>query len=365
MDTARRITPTNTESYRPKDKPVILDLAKEQMFVGFPDELLVEQINDFCSIVDKPEIKIVGVRIELTPNSGDDAIRSVVRLIKDGTCKLLEDLLKPKHPGEYIAAVSRLKSGIEFTYVIGIEVDSFDSLPDFLPPNTVTLTCPAARYGKVSRNAAGRNNITSNPKQSLCYLASSEFRNKTGLCYDITSMPFRLFDSSGDMTAAYEPVKAPKTEEEKFEQVGWEIVMLPELKVIGCFGENDSCMWNLFNIENTIDWKAAGCLDERQYYSFGCHNADGQSGSIFGRLVSDFDQIPALLINAVMPSGLWVRFYQKQINNDDPSIIFEGAKDLFFRKHPEFVEDYSCRGGLYIAQFEQGATFSFPIKHIE
>lgn len=351
------------EDYKPKDKPVIMSMAEEMKKKGVPDEIVVEQINEFCSIVDRPEMNIVGIQIPMNPYSGFDAISIVKKVIKDGTCQLLEDLLHPNHKGRYVAAVSQVKTGIDFTYVIGVEVESFDNLPKYLPPDTITLTCPAARYGKVRRDPKNKEDRHSAAKQAICYLSSQEFRNTSGLSYDVYAMPFRVFDTCGELLAAYEPVKKPNSEEEKYDQIGCEIVMLPEIKVIGCTGENGSCMWNLFDIENDIDWKKAGSLNEYQYYSFTTKDKEGNDTSIFGRMVGDFNHVPECLWQAVMPSGLWVKFYQKQINNDDPSIIFEGAKDvLLSQKFPDYEEDYSIRSGLYVAQYEQGACYYFPIR---
>ncbi len=352
-----------TKDYRPKDKPLIMSMAEEMKEKGVPDEIVVEEINEFCSIVDRPEMNIVGIQIPMNPYSGFDAVSVVKKVISDGTCKLLEDLLHPNKKERYVAAVSQVRTGIDFTYVIGVEVENFENLPKYLPPDTVTLTCPAARYGKVRRDPADKEDRHTAAKQAICYLSSQEFRNTSGLSYDVYAMPFRVFDPCGELLAAYEPVKKPNSEEEKFEQVGCEIVMLPEIKVIGCTGENDSCMWNLFGIENDIDWKTAGSLNDYQYYSFATKDKEGNNTSIFGRIVGDFNHVPECLEQAVMPSGLWVKFYQKQINNDDPSIIFEGAKDvLFTREFPEYEEDYSIRSGLYVAQYEQGACFYFPIR---
>lgn len=353
----------NKDGYRPKDKPVILCMAEKMKERRIAEETIIEQVNEYSSIVDRPEMKIVGIKVRMNPYSGFDAISIVKKIIKEGTCKLLEELVNPIKKGQYMAVVSEVNTGIEFTYVIGVEVENFDHLPEYLPPDTVKLTCPPARYGKVVRDPSNKEDKHVAPKQAICYLSSSEFRNLTGLAYDTASMPLRVFDADSEMIAAYEPMKKPENEEEKFKQVGWEIVMLPELKVIGCTGENGACMWNLFDIENTIDWQAAGCLNEYQYYSFAFKDNEGKNCDIFGRLVSSFNHVPANLTKAIMPSGLWVKFYQKQINNDDSSIFFEGAKDvLFFQKHPDFEEDYSSRSGLYVAQYEQGACFYFPIK---
>lgn len=359
----KKIPAQNTEGYCPKDKPVIISLAEEMRNRKGYEEILVEQINEECSIVDRSQIKVVGIQVMMTPSSDLDAISMVKKYIKDGTCKLLEDLLCVVKKGKYIAVASEIKSGIEFMYTIGVEVESFENLPEFLPPNTVKLVCPPARYGKVVRNPENNEDKYAAPKQAICYLSSAEFRNATDYVYDVKSMPFREFDEKGELITAYEPVIQTKNEEDKFQQVGHEVVMLPELKVAGCAGDNG--MWDMFGIENDIDWKNAGCLNEHQYYSFAFVDGNGNKSNIFGRLVSDFENTPANLERGVMPTGLWVKFYQKQINNDDPSIFFEGVKELFFKNHPNLQEDYSTRSGLYIAQYEQGASFYFPVKREE
>lgn len=350
------------EDYTPKTTPKIVEFTKAAT-ATLPKEIVIQQLNDYSSIVDRSEMKLVGIKVSVTPDSPYDAIQTVEQYIKDGTCHLLEEIVSGTSVGQYIAAVSEVKTGIDFTYIIGVEVDSFDNLPLDLPPNTCTLTCPASRYAKIDRSNPIENTPTSNAKQSICYLTSSDFRENTGYCFDGTAMSFRIFNQEGTMTSAYEPVKAMTNPMDKFEQVGWEVVMLPAIRVIGCVGDGISAMLNLFDIENKIDWTAAGCLNPHCYYSFRVKIND-KDETIFGYHVCDFSHVPEGCTTAEMASGLWVRFYQKQINNDDTSLLFEGVKEQFFQEHPEFVEDYSCRQCLYRAQYEQGATYSFPIRRI-
>ena len=357
-----QIPENQTEDYSPKLTPKIVEFTQAAN-AKLPKEILIQQINEYSSIVDHDEIHLVGIKVKVNPDSPYDAIQTVQQLIADGTCQLLDELVSTQDPGQYIAAVSEVKSGIDFTYVIGVEVDSFENLPLDLPPNACTITCPAARYAKIDRSNPLEDQPTGNPKQSICYLTSSSFRDTTGYCYDVTSMPFRCFNAEGTMTAAYEPVKKIIQPSDKFEQVGWEIIMLPEIKVVGCIGDGFLGMMNLFEIENEIDWSHVGCLNPHSYYSFAT-KVNEKSETIFGYHVRDFKNVPEECVAATMPSGLWVRFYQKQINNDDTSLLFEGIKEQFFQEHPEFTEDYTCRSGLYIAQYEQGASFSFPIKRV-
>jgi hypothetical protein len=53
-----------------------------------------------------------------------------------------------------------------------------------------------------------------------------------------------------------------------------------------------------------------------------------------------------------------------QINNDNPTIFYEGARDvLFFNKHPEYELDYSDGFyDLFLSQYEQGSNVYFPIR---
>lgn len=362
-DLAKKPSQTRHESYRPK-KPEILNMAEEVMDKVQNDmEILVSTVDDYCSIVDRKEIRIVGIKVEVNPYVDLNATKIVEKIIKEGTCGLLESIVGNKNKGHYVAAASNIKTGVEFTYVIGVEVDSFEDLPSVLPSNTVTFTVPAARYAKEVRVLGSDDQRHSNSLQAICYLGSRQFRRASGYTYDKRSVPFRVFDSMSELVLAYEPVKIPVNDEEKFEQVNYEVVVLPELKVAGMSGNNGGeAMMSLFGVWNNVDWKTAGCLNMKQLYSFRFTDKDGNKKEIFGRVMADLNNVPKPLCSAVVESGLWVKFSQMQINNDDPSIYFEGCKEvLFFNKHPEYVED-NTRSMLYVAQFEQGACCYFPIK---
>lgn len=358
MNPAKKIISEHIpESYSPKKKPEILNVAEQMRKGNLPDETLVQAVDDNCSIVDRAEMKVVGIKVKYTPDSAGDMINTAQKYIKNGSCEVLENMIGNKHPGNYVAVMTDVKTGIDFTYIIGVEVADLAPLPDALPPDTVAFTCPAGRYGKRAKKE------DENAKNTVSSFSYSDFRKGSGYVYDKNSQPFQIFDSSGELLVAYEPLKIPADEEEKYDSIGWEIVTLPGIKAIGCTGEGMKCMFDLFEIENSIDWEKSGALNMQQYVSFGMKTETGKT-SFMGRQVCDLKHLPAELTAIDRPGRLYVRFYQMQINNDNPSIFYEGAKDvLFFNKHPEYELDYSDGFyDLFISQYEQGATVYFPIK---
>jgi hypothetical protein len=358
MSTAKKVTaPYNPESYSPKQKPEILNLAGHMRKTSIPDEILVESIDDYCSIVDRAAMKIVGIKVIYTPNSSSDIIKTAGKYIKDGTCELLEDMVGNMDPGKYVAVMTDVKTGIDFTYIVGVAVKDADNLPEALPPDTVTFICPAGRYGKRMKKEE------ESAKNTLSSFSYTDFRTGSGYVYDKRSHPYQFFDSNGELLVAYEPVKIPADNEEKYDSVGWEIVALPGIKAVGCTGEGLQCMFDLFEIENSIDWQKAGAVNMQQYVSFGLETVNGTT-SFMGRQVYDLDHVPDKLTAINRPGRLYVRFYQMQINNDNPTIFYEGARDvLFFNKHPEYELDYSDGFyDLFLSQYEQGSNVYFPIR---
>ena len=326
------------------------------------NEKIVKKVDDYCSIVERPEMKVVGVKVDVTPNVDMNAAKIVEKSIKEGTCRLLADLIDGCEKDRYIAAATNVKTGIDFTYIIGVIVESFDNLPQILPPDTVTLVIPAACYAKEVRVFDSEDQRHSCSLQAICYLSSSQFRNDSGYVYDKKGIPFRIFNHDAELTLAYEPVKIPQNEDEKYDSVHCEVVALPELKVGGMTGDSGwEAMINLFDVEEDIDWKANGCLNMKQLYNFRFTDQDGNEKEIFGRIFDSIDHLPEPLTGAVLKSDIWVKFSQMQINNDDPSIFYECKEKVFFEKHPEYIED-NTRVMLYVAQFEQGCCCYFPIK---
>ena len=149
MDALKKVKQEqNPESYSPKNKPVILNMVEEIKNMNLSNEKLIQQVNDFCSVVDRNETKVVGVKVVCLPLSFLNSIDIAKRSILDGTCALLEKMVGNKNPGQYIAVMTEMKTGIDFTYVIGVEVEDNNNLPSYLPPDTAVFTVPAGRFGK-------------------------------------------------------------------------------------------------------------------------------------------------------------------------------------------------------------------------
>ena len=351
-------------AYQPKSRPDIIDMAQRMHTIQ--TETPVLSVNDLCAIVDRPRMHIVGVQVEHTPQSEYDAVRLPQQLIADGTCALLERLAGNVSPGKYVAAMADVKSGNEFTYIIGVEVADFDHLPDHLPRNTVTLVCPEGRYAKQDKLPDG------NAKQSMCRLSDMNLYKECGYAYDPRTAPYYFFDAQGELLSCYEPVRQPGNDQERYASVGWEIVTLPDLYALGCTGEGIDCMFALFGIENEIDWQAAGCTNMHQYLSWGFQKPNSQSISFMGRRVTADAQIPAGSPAALVPKkregGLYVRFWQQQIDNDNAWLMWDGAMDAcFFQQHPEWERNYQPEDGFDLMehQYEQGTSVYVPIKRKE
>ncbi|MDF2686089.1 MAG: hypothetical protein K0S55_1270, partial [Clostridia bacterium] len=192
----------------------------------------------------------------------------------------------------------------------------------------------------------------------------SDFRNGTGYVYNSEAQPFQYYNSDGKLLYAYEPVKIPKNDDEKFDSVSYEIVTLPDIRFIAKSGENGSCMWNFFEVEKEVDKLNCVKYYQKSFIACGGINIDGVKSEYFGRRVMSFNEECEGYEKVVYPSRLFVKMSQKQTNNDNPGVFYEGARDVvFFSKHPEYELDYSHGyGDLFIFQYEQGVSVYFPIK---
>lgn len=354
-DSIEKFGQTQEESYKPK-MPEILTMAKKAEGMTHT-EILVKQLNDDFSIVECKEKHIVGIRLVCPPLARLTSINIVKRCILEGTCELLEKLVGNKHPGRYIAMMCDIRTGVDFTYIIGVEVDEGTKLPDVLPPDTVTFTIPEATFAKRRKKS---DESANNALSSFSY---SDFRKDMNYVYSDSSYPFSYYDSNAEMLDTYQPVKQPESDAEKYDSVSYEIVTLPDIKIIAKSGDNGECMWKFFEVMGTAEKTESAKLHAGNLVAFGGKNTKGEQGSYFGSRVTHFENTPEGFDEAVYPSGLFVRMYQKQTNNDNASIIFDGGETYFFATHPEYVADYSHGyGWLFIFQYEQGVEVYVPIK---
>lgn len=341
------------ESYSPK-KPKILSMAENAQTV---EEVLVTVLNEDFSIVKCTEKHVVGIRLICPPLARLNSIDIVRRSILEGTCGLLEKLMGNKNPGQYIAVMCDIRTGVDFTYIIGVEVEDGTVLPDELPPDTVTFTIPAATFGK------RRKKYGESANNALSSFSYSDFRKDLNYTYSNSSYPFSYYDNNAEMLYTYQPVKQPQSDEEKYDSVSYEVVTLPDVKIIAKSGDNGECMWNFFKEMNTAEATKSAKLHLGNLVAFGGRNSKGEQGAYFGSRVTHFEDTPEGFDEVVYPSRLFVRMYQKQTNNDNASILFDGGKDFFFKTHPEYEIDYTDKFyDLFNFQYEQGVEVYVPIK---
>ena len=344
------------ESYRPGEKPEIIN-AVEQASSIIETETLVRQLNDDFSIVKINDKQVIGIKLICPPLARLNSIDIVRRSILEGTCGLLEKLVGNKNPGQYIAVMCDIRTGVDFTYIIGVEVDDGIILPDVLPPDTVMFTIPAAIFGKRrKKNDESANNALS----SFSY---SNFRKDLNYTFSDTSCPFSYYNTDAEMLYTYQPVKQPQSEKEKYDSVSYEIVTLPDIKIIAKSGDNGECMWKFFEVMDKAEQTKSAKLHLGNLIAFGGKNIKGEQGAYFGNRVTHFEDTPEGFEEAIYPSGLFARMYQKQTNNDNASILFDGGIKYFFETHPEYQDNcVNGYGFLFNFQYEQGVEVYVPIR---
>lgn len=352
---AKKPNQTSTESYSPAIPKLASMMDKAQ---GQNDaETLIKQLNNDFSIVECKEKHIVGIKFVCPPLARLNSIDIVRRSILEGTCELLEKLVGNKNPNQYIAVMCDIRTGVDFTYIIGVEVDKGTILPDVLPPDTVMLTVPSATFGKRRKRS---DESANNALSSFSY---SDFRKDLNYTFSDTSFPFSYYNADAEMLYTYQPVKQPQSEAERYDSVSYEIVTLPDIKIIAKSGDNGDCMWKFFEVMDKAEQTKSAKLHLGNLAAFGGKNVKGEQGSYFGCRVTHFEDTPEGFEEAVYPSGLFARMYQKQTNNDNASILFDGGIKYFFDTHPEYEENYvDGYGWLFNFQYEQGVEVYVPIK---
>jgi len=341
------------ESYIPKDVPEIVRLAKQKQ----RDELLVQVLNEDFSIVECGEKHVVGTRLACPPLARLNSVDIVRRGILEGTCALLEALVGNRNPGRYIAVMCDVRTGVDFTYIIGVEVEKDAVLPAVLPPDTVRFTIPAALFGKRRKKEGEKAN---NAMSSFSY---TDFRKEYHYTWSDASCPFSYYDGKAEMLYTYQPLKQPQSDTEEYDSLTFEFVTLPEIKIIAKTGQGMDCMFRFFKHAKKAEATPSAKLHLGSYVAFGGKDTKGKKGAYFGSRVTHFEKTPRGFHEAVYPSKLFVRMYQKQTNNDNASLMLDGGKDYFFAAHPEYELDYDDGfHDLFYFQYEQGVEVYVPIR---
>ena len=319
-------------------------------------EVILDEISDNCSIVERNEMKIIGIKTVFTNESRLGFLQIAEKYIKDGTVKIIENMVNNKNPGQYIGVMSNDRGGGWFDYIVGIGVDSFENLPEGLPENTVTCVCKGGKFAKLRNN-----NFDKFERYQLWEYFLKDFRERTEYVHNKECLPYHILNNNADVLYAYEPVKIPKTEDEKYDSICYEIVSLPDIKFIGV--KRDASLGINVIVEYFTKYmEAVEKLPGRQYYSQDFigfdYYEDGKCYNCFGAQVADYDNLPDGIDTLTLKGGLYVHITQLEINNDDPDPLYALIDKAFFEKNKTYIRDKSkCE----IFRFHQGHSSSIYV----
>ena len=374
-----------SESYSPCVKPVILRMVEEMNQMEIPSEVFVEQITDLCTIVDRPEMKIVGIALSITYESrgyggyyGFEHANCILndyfytkKLVSEGDMVLLSGIISQQIKGSDIVTIrTEVKGDGNYKAIVGYEVASFEALPEHLPEYTETLTVPACRYAKVLINEtkkAGR--IGYDERMHADEYFTGDFRKDTSYVFNPSGLAFNTYDDSGDILTKYEPVKIPGNDSERFDSLRYKVVTLPEMKIACSVTPPDSeefVITKYFEVQDQVFATEAAKYYLHDYYGFPTNSdQEGKINSCFGTKVSTFDGLPDCVEKITLPGGIYLHITQLEVNGDNPSIPYDVAfnhlDSLFLASHPEYKRDWSRH---VIARFRQAncASVFVPLE---
>lgn len=383
MSAAQRMIP-GTEGYSPREKPAIMRIAEEYRMKG-SKETVVQQINDWCSLVDREETRIVGITLGLTYESRGYNYGSELsgkrdlndyqftkKLLVEGEIALLAEALgKNLAECEILSARYDVEGDGNYRVIVGIEVPSFQDLPDCLPEYTGTLTVPGGRFVKMlinETNAEGR--IGYGERMQADEYFVGEFRKDSKYVYNPQGLPLNTYAQNGEMLTKYEPVKLPLSDKERFESLRFKPVVLPAMKIacsITAPDDEEFVITKYFGIEQQLFATEAAQYYLHDYYGFPLDSGqEGQPSSCFGTRVSTFEGLPDGVEKVTLPGGIYLHITQLEFNGDNPSIPYEVAfhhlNELFLGEHPQYDRDWNRQ---VIARFRQAncASVFVPIVY--
>lgn len=377
-----------TESYSPVVKPKILKLAEEMSRMGLPEEVQVEQVSEFCTIVDRPEMKVVGYALPISYESrgyggyyGFEHANCILndyfftkKLVGEGDMALLAGLIGDSLLHREIVTVrTDVRGDGNYKVVAGYMVESFDRLPDYLPEYTETLVLPPCRYAKVLINEGKRENRKGyDERMHADEYFTGQFRHDTKYVFNQAGCGFNTYDETGDILTKYEPVKVAEGLKERFDSLRYRVVTLPPMK-IACSvthpGDEEFVITKYFGVQNQVFATEAAKYYLHDYYGFPIDYPEkGSYSSCFGTRVSTFEGLPDCVEKVTLPGGIYVHISQLEVNGDNPSnpyeVAFQHLQELFLAEHPQYKADRSRKA---IARFRQAncASVFMPLKLVE
>lgn len=364
----------SSEGYSPQVKPVILRMVEEMNQMELPSEVFVEQVTEYCMIVDRPEMNIVGIALPLTYESrgyggyyGFEHASCTLndyfytkKLVTEGDMALLSGIIRQHIKGKDIVTVrTEVKGDGNYKVMVGYEVSSLEGLPDCLPEYTETLTVPACRYAKVLINETQQDGrIGYGERMHADEYFVGEFRTDTSYVFNPAGLAFNTYDDSGDILTKYEPVTIPGSIAERFASLRFKVVALPEMKIACSMTLPDSeefVIPKYFGVQDQVFATEAAKYYLHDYYGFAVDSGQaGKFSSCFGTRVSTFDSLPGCVEKITLPGGIYLHITQLEVNGDNPGIPYDAAfnhlDELFLSSHHQYQRDWSRQ---VIARFRQ------------
>ncbi len=344
-------------------------------------EAQIARISDFCSIVDRPEIHLVGIGVPVNFESQGYADGGqfndytyndyfiAKKYISDGTIAFLAETLGVcLGDTEIVSARYDIHGDGNYKVIIGITTDASAPLPEFVPEHTVTLTLPACRYAKflINEHKQEERQGYEERMQADEYFIG-DFRKSSGYVYDVSGYPMNTWDASGDLLTKYEPVRIPEDDSGRFDTFTLTPVLLPPMKIACSIqppGDEDFVIFKYFKIQNKVYKTGLARYYKSDYYGFPI-DVEGGYASCFGSRVISFDGLPDCVEQITLPGGMYVHVTQLEFNGDNPSmpydVAFNHMDKLYFTAHPYLEFDHSRK---VIARFRQAncASVFVPVR---
>jgi hypothetical protein len=319
---------------------------------------IVSKVNEICSIIEQNDLTIVGIKRNFTPESIYGPNQMVSFLLNDGTISLLEKEIKNVNPGNYIGIYQPNEDGC-YTYTFGYEVKFIDILPDGLPDNTCTEITGCGMYARIKNNCGSFYNTGE--------YFTGKFYKDTSYVYDEGRESIHRINSKGELISADEPIKAASSPDEKYNSVKFKIVSLPPLIVLGIKTDTVHGKDLIYRFFSQMAKKIDSIDSRRPYlqdyigYSL-CEN--GIMSSFFGGQVINSNIIISETDYLTIPGGLYVKVYQKEINNDNPVFLSQYIQEKSSSNEYPYIKDETRQSFIKFHQGHSASVF-FPIKNVE
>jgi hypothetical protein len=320
-------------------------------------------MHEFCEIIEREEIRIVGVRVRFDAESrgiphefGTNTCRAAAqKFAGNGILASLCEIFTGER--EIIGARTGIIGDGVFDFVFGVALSKGETIPSALPENTIELEIPAHTYMRMAineRKLPDRKGVSEQMIADEYFIQG--FREDTKYVFDKTGTSFNTYDKSGEFIYKYEPIKIPQSDTEKLDTFVCTPVVLPEIKVAcSVSGPNDEfVIFKYFGVQDKIFPLQIAKNYNDDYYGFPINRVEEQLVSAFGSRVSSFDGLPDCVEGHIIPGGLYLHIWQHEPNGDNPSMCYDAGfnhiNELFFDTHTEYARDNTRH---VIARFRQ------------